>query len=880
MIRSTLRMVEPSPGQGSEVARLQAAHAGVDRVDAGRALARLENALFARGRTTSVGRYTLLTRLGQGGAGVVWLAHDPKLERRVAIKLLRREMFADAERSEAHRRLIREARALAHLSHPNVVEVYGIEHAECGGIALDGGIDAADRFDLVIVMEYIEGLTLARWLEAEPRSVAEILAAFLAAGQGLAAVHDLGLVHRDFKPANVMVGADARGAPRVKVLDFGLAGVASRTGMHEHEVTGDGIAHAVTQPPTVGSTTTIGGTPIYMAPEQHVGAALDARTDQFAFCVSLWSALYGALPFVGTSLQALALAKRTTALRLPRRTGVPRALGRVLLRGLAVDPADRWPSMRALLAAITRARAPARGGVAALALLPVLAIGWLARTDDPATCEDVEARLTGVWDPATRDGLREHLGARAGDESDLPAVLDARLDDYAQRWSGAWRSSCVGVDAPVHDARIACLERARGELAAFVEAQRRVDSRGLDGALEAVAALPPVERCLELERAAKGPPTLDDPAGAALVAHVRSTIALSVALGRAGDHAQALATARDALARARELGWPPLRADALQAVASIELAQGEYAAAEADLREAYFDAVEGGHDVGVVHVASELVFVVGYRLARHDEGREWARHAEARLDAPGVEPLDEAALRNSIGAMLEDAGSLDEAAAQYERALELMEAERGPEHPDVATLHNNLGNLAEKRGDFRAAEAAHRRALDIRVRVLGEDDEMTAMSWNNLGIALHRQGRSREAEPHFRRALDVRERVLGEDHPLVARTHMNLGVALKNLERMPEAEEHLRRAMAIFERSLGPSHPDLANAWLNLANVLRRTDRLVEALAAVDRARSIYETTLPAEHPLLARADDFESEIEGQIQNQVRGPMPDGGSRP
>jgi tetratricopeptide (TPR) repeat protein len=543
----------------------------------------------------------------------------------------------------------------------------------------------------------------------------------------------------------------------------------------------------------------------------------------------------------------------------------------VLQRGLSVDPDRRWPSMRALLAALARARTSRGGRIALAVALPVLALGWLARPQTGTACVDGDEKLAGVWDPKSRASLFEHLVTRADDESDLPRVLDDRLDAYASTWTAAWSESCAAIAAPSHDARVACLERARGELAALVEAQRRVEARGLAGALEAVANLPPIERCAELESVAVGPPPLDDPADAAVVAHVRGSIALSLALARAGDRVQALATARDALERARTLGWPPLQADALEAVASVEIAQGEYVAAEADLREAYFEAVEAGHDVGVVHVASDLIFVVGYRLARHDEGREWARHAEARLGAPGVEPLDEAALRNAIGAMLEDAGDLDGAAAAYERSRALIEAERGTEHPDVATLRNNLGNLAEKRGDFATAEAEHRIALGVRERVLGEDDEMTAMSWNNLGIALHRQGRSADAEPHFRRALEVRERVLGEDHPLVARTHMNLGVALKSLGRMADAEAHLRRAMGIFERSLGATHPDLANACLNLANVLRRTDRHDEALAVVERARGIYESMLPGDHPLVARAETFMTEIRAEREASADG---------
>jgi tetratricopeptide (TPR) repeat protein len=392
-----------------------------------------------------------------------------------------------------------------------------------------------------------------------------------------------------------------------------------------------------------------------------------------------------------------------------------------------------------------------------------------------------------------------------------------------------------------------------------VEALHRADDLARAG--DVVAALPPVERCAGIDPAAIGPVAPEDAESLAAIARVRDLVALTSALGKAGQHAQALATGEQALVEASELGWAPLVAEALEAVGAVESARGDYPAAEARLRDAYFEALEGGHDAIAVHAASQLVFVVGYRLARRADGLQWARHAEARLGTPSITGLDEARLRNSMGAMFEDQGRFDDAAAVYQRALELLEVERGVDHPDVATVHNNLGNLAERRGDFATAEAEHRRALAVREQALGESHEMTAMSFNNLGIALHRQGRSREAEPFLRRALDVRVRVLGKSHPLVARTHMNLGVTLKALDRLDEAEAHMRSAIAILEATLGDRHADLAGALLNLGNILRRARRIDEALAAVARARTIYESTLPAEHPSIARVLATESEL-------------------
>ncbi|HWB80904.1 MAG TPA: serine/threonine-protein kinase, partial [Nannocystaceae bacterium] len=399
--------------------RLQAARVDVDAVDADRALALLESRLFARERVSRIGRYEVLARLGQGGGGVVWLAHDPELDRRVALKVLQAERLGDG--STGRRRLVREARALARFAHPNVVEIYGIEPRGA---------------ELVLVMEYVPGESVASWLDGETRSVDEVLAVFVAAGEGLAAVHALGLVHRDFKPANVMLTpSGVPGHARVKVLDFGLAGLAvARGAMPRGSVDASGEITMPGGDATLGDGDTLVGTPLFMAPEQHLGRPVDARTDQFAFCVSLWLALFGTPPFVGRDLDELARSKQGALPRAPRRSVISRATFDVIARGLASDPGRRWPSMRALLDALARSRKPRR-------LLPAVAIAAvgtaiLATALQPSrtACADADERLAGVWDDARRNGLRVDRHADA-----TLAALEAKLDDHAASWREAWR---------------------------------------------------------------------------------------------------------------------------------------------------------------------------------------------------------------------------------------------------------------------------------------------------------------------------------------------------------------------------------------------------------------------------------------------------------
>lgn len=283
-----------------------------------------------------VGRYEVLAELGTGGMGVVYRALDPELDREVALKLLRPAGTTRHDPETARARLVREARAMARLSHPNVLTVHEVGTFE-------------DQ--VFVAMEYVEGRTLTEWLAQAERPWQEVLDAFLDAGRGLAAAHDKGIVHRDFKPENAMVSDDGR----VLVLDFGLARSAEAPPLEEelHPIDTSAFDASLTL------TGALVGTPAYMAAELYAGKAADERSDQFAFCVALWEAVYRQRPFLGSSLGALAQAVMDGDIRSPIGVGGrPAWLRRVLERGLAVDPGERWPSMHALLEAIADQRRP------------------------------------------------------------------------------------------------------------------------------------------------------------------------------------------------------------------------------------------------------------------------------------------------------------------------------------------------------------------------------------------------------------------------------------------------------------------------------------------------------------------------------------------
>ena len=299
-------------------------------------------------RGTQMGRYVLLDRIGVGGMGEVYSAHDSELERKVALKLLHPES-AKADASLGPRRLLREAQAMARLSHPNVVAIYDVGTFE-------------DH--VFIAMEYVAGRTLRHWLTEADRDWRQIVENFVEAGRGLGAAHAAQVLHRDFKPENVLVGNDGR----CRVLDFGLARAKERDeDATEIDVSSLTVSKAKKLALELSRSGAMVGTPAYMSPEQLLGQSLDARADQFSFCVSLYEALYGERPFAGENLSVLMGEVISGRVKRPRGSKrIPAALRKVLLRGLRPKPGQRYPSMDALLSELQRIAVPSRGDQDAL----------------------------------------------------------------------------------------------------------------------------------------------------------------------------------------------------------------------------------------------------------------------------------------------------------------------------------------------------------------------------------------------------------------------------------------------------------------------------------------------------------------------------------
>jgi hypothetical protein len=564
-----------------------------------------------------VGRYIVLSRLGSGAMGVVYAAHDPDLDRKVALKLLQ-VARAGTDGTSGRTRLLREAQALARLSHPNVVAVHDVgEH----------------RGNVWLAMELVEGLTLDAWLRDGSHGPREVLAILVQAGEGLAAAHAAALVHRDVKPENVLVASDGR----ARIADFGLARLA------DDDAPIDGISDTrasmalerlsarVTQ---AGSFV---GTPAFAAPEQLHGGRTDEKADQFSFCVTAWQALYGERPFAGTTLVELAANVLAGRLRPPAAgRGVPRWVQRALERGLAVDPERRWPSVAALLGSLARGRARARRirtTAAAVVVAGILGLafagqGWRERAR-AAACQAEGDRIAEVWN-ATRRGELER--AFAGSEVVYAPRSFERaaewIDDRARRWSDVSRRVCAS------DPRIAglgreCLGEQRDQIEALIDALAVADAAAVRRAVAAAADLPAPELCEDATRLTRSVRPID-PAAREQAREIRRTLSRAVARQSAGAFEAGLAEARRALADAESIGAAELVIRARLRVGGLQTRQGEYAAAEAELRRAFSDALALDANDLAADAAISLTPAVGDALgatARAWCGQAWRRHS-------------------------------------------------------------------------------------------------------------------------------------------------------------------------------------------------------------------------------------------------------------
>jgi tetratricopeptide (TPR) repeat protein len=735
--------------------------------------------------------------------GVVYAAYDPELDRKLAIKLMRSETWLDAAGSDGKSRLLREAQALARLSHPNVVALY------------DVGTLGEEIF---IAMEYVEGCTLRQWLAAEGRHWREILRVFALAGKGISAAHGAGIVHRDFKPDNVMVAKNGR----VCVLDFGLArrpdGARRPVPAEDQQIPPDAKTRAGALGIWMTKTGAFMGTPAYMSPEQLEGQPVDARSDQFSFSSALYEAICGEAPFQAETVRDRLSAIKAGRVNEPRKSSrAPAWLRQRLLRGLKPNPEDRYPSMDALLAALERDptrrrwRIAAIGGIAALIGATASTSYELARRRSQV-CMGAHQKLAGIWDERQKSLVTTTFRATQKPYAeDALRGVNRILDDYAQRWAAMQTDACEATrlrgeqSEELLDLRMACLSHRLEELRSLTGLLAKADDKLVVKSINAAQGLSDIDDCARVEilkSPMKAPP---DPAIRAKVEELRGKLASAKVLHDTGKYSEAITLTTAAVAAAESLHYRPVQAEALF---QLGLSQGQnmdYRGAEKNLTEAVLLAESTRHDVIAARAWSRLVWV-GATAAKYDQAALWGRLATASIERLENEKLL-AGVLNGLGIAAKEQGKYDEALNYLRRSL----------------------TLAEQANDYR--------------------DLSNAL--NNLGVVLRKQGKYSEALPYYQRALRLKEETLGPAHPELANTINNLGSLMRDQEKYDEALSYFNRALEIKERALGTAHPSLAIELHNIAEVLVHQQMPAQALPMFERALALHEKAFGLEHPNL-----------------------------
>ena len=807
-------------------------------------------------------RYVVVEIIGRGGLGLVYSAWDPELERRVAVKLIRAR--ARRQRKHASARFLREARAMAKLSHPNVVTVYDV------GTYDDGGPSA------FVVMELIAGQTLTRWLGERQRRVSEIIRTFLQAGEGLAAAHAQGLVHRDFKPDNVMVTDDGA----VKVLDFGLALMDG----HSQDSADRGSTPSVdlleSSPVRLTETGLVMGTPRYMAPEQHAAKGVGPAADQYAFCLCLLGALRGGEVFEATGMRDLVRLKRAGKIRAPdEHDRTPRAVRKILLRGLRPNPRERWPSMAALLDALGRRqrRRWILPGLGAIGLVTAASFA-IAQPEAPA-CETGASRVAQAWSPARRAELAPRLEQVS--PTDAPAAVRA-LEAWAATeidgWAPMVRDACRAVaderlDPAAFDRRMQCLRvmaAAREELLDLLEDAGPKDVSGLP---ERLAGLAPLSACEDDERLAARtvlPSTAED---RETVVRLREQLQRARTLAEAAKLDEARVGVESALRDAQALGYEPAVAEALVSLGRLETDAGEFEAALAAYQDAAALAESCRHDYAAARAGAGATFLLATRMSRPEEAALWLGRAKASLERAGAPPsLD---LRVTLGevALLYERQDYAAATAIIEEFIARFEPASAADRLQVTVLLGNLAITHQMAGDYPAAIKRLEEAIALRSELLGPKHPKIAPLRYNLGNTLTKAGRFPDAVEQYEQAIASIEERLGPGHFEAGNYYLGRGVALKKQGKYDAARKDYERALAVLREKAGPESPQTATAIANLGNLEKRTGNRARALELHREALAIRERKLGTEHDDVASSlDDIGSLLraEGEVEEGLR----------
>ena len=883
-----------------------------------------------------LGRYQLGERIGAGGMSVVYAAYDPELQRNVAVKRLRQRLGKGKERdkvgaisTERRARLYREALAIAQLNHPNVITVFDI-----------GVVEGA----LFIAMELVDGFTLKQWIREQRRGWQEVLDVFVQAGRGLAAAHRADIIHRDFKPSNVLMGRDGR----IRVADFGLA-----TSLHESAIVGStdrgtgrsaevesgsttdvrrifevGAGEGSTgddsdvssvrssldsQPSRLDQRITVDGTllgtPAYMAPEQLLGRRPTAQSDQYSFCVALYEALYGALPFKAKNWSALAECKlRLQLVKQRRKRRVPHWVHRAVIRGLAAQPDKRWPSMGEPLAAldVKRVSQSRRRITWALIVAMALAMALMPRRlglyDDGLTadamCQRGRDKMDAVWRPEVKKSLREaFLASNIGYAATSWQRVDSSLTAYARGWVAAYRDACEATwvdraqSGQLLDRRMNCLTRRLSRFGALVDTLGApAGQEAIPDAVRAVYALPPVSDCSRAEVLSSRIERPDSALVRTRIETLRNQIAKIQAVSDLGLYRDALADAEVILSEARGLDYLPLLAEAQFLTGMLYSRNGWNERAAEMLDSAIFTAEASAHD----QIASQALSFRVYWVADSAKRADLMLRAEAAIRRSGRDQ-DRATLANAQGRAAYDAERFAEAQVHFERALSIAERNHGAIDPNTLSSVNNLGSALQKQGQYRRALEYYQRAMELANQIYGSEHPRVGVLLSDVASLRFDLGDYRRAELHVEESIAILSRGYGKDSRFLGASMGNrgqllvqrgqyaealavhrdalqifaalpdmitkhagaltdVGISLARLGRDEEARWYFQKALTRYRAADNPNVASLARTLNASGELLTDRGRADRAQPHHEQALTMARATYGADHPIVAAA--------------------------
>lgn len=721
-----------------------------------------------KGATDEVARggYVVEGTIGEGAYGTLYLARHPRLDNQIALKRLKPEVARQLGSVDSS---LREARLLVKLRHPNVVRVFDIV------------VDGSDTF---IAMEYVEGETLQRW-QQEPRAWQEVLSVYLQVGEGLAAAHAAGLLHLDLKPANVLVGRDGC----VRVVDFGIARHVGGSTI-DSDVNGETLVELLPAR----------GTIPYSSPEQRAGHDIDARSDQFSFCVALYEALHGELPFTATELAELPYVG--VGRPSPGARGrIPRRIDTILRRGLARDRAERWPDIAVLLVALRKGLDPPRvARFAGLVAIVAASASAIAFTAARPSCPN-DSRIREAWNTQVADQLELAFSATSAPWATVAFDTTTRsFDAYATAWEEAHASACGarldGARSDEHfDTAMACLDQSLLALDKVVKELMTVDADSLAHIEAVLSSLPSPADCPDAATTRKRPKWPDD-----AVRDVVFQAELALAMGR---HRKALVLVDDLPKGVDNSAVVSAAVSGVRARAFDKL--GDATKARLYYLEAIAAAEASDQDESVPSLWHDLVGLSARDLDRVDEARAWLVLYEGAVSREPSTSVDRAGYEVAAASV----DMMDGDPESAERRLRL-----------ALTAYNAEGDAGSR--------------AEISARVA-------------LGAALFAQAHAEEALELFEAAIAQRSSRLGPSHPDVANLHHNLATALASTGRHDLASSHFETAERLLTEAFGSDSLQLAPVFSGHSSSLLALGRSDEARHAAERARTLQER-LPPNH--------------------------------